>query len=581
MLWSIWDLQDLQAALAIEPDNHHARGLLHNPVKHHLSPSPFAASFASSSSASSHLHSTSPAPSIDPPLRGTPVSSGPRFSPEIWREIVLFLPRRDLKTLLRVPHTLSRIASQLLFCKINLYFSSWESVEEDETETWRSSAVGPGHAGMGLIDAHKGGAGGSTSVHADHAEQDSWHAQRSADILTRIIVDPGFAALVKTLRIYATKRDRDGSLAFQIGMLTNALPKIVNLRNVHIASHSEGLFPILRVVQSTSPNLRGLSISSPDGPGELGLLEFKQLAQFSYKTSRTNNNIAHVSSFLSQNRTTLRIVSLDTPAAVFPTDVLALRNLTHVDFNGHFPLNSQVLLAILSDGRQLESLAIGCFLDCQGLSAQFRDLPNALPFLRHFAFSVHRLNRRITDADLFPAIADFLRDRRQLRTLHLTVPDDYVQRAIGFDASVWGVLPSLVDLKSLAITYPIDLSPGLASWLIPRSVLALNIDCVNLPMRDPVPFLNQLRTGIPPSLRYIGMTECPLRTISAIVEQGFPMVRLIRVGSNYWTVARSADDTVVELEQWPKRRVMYHASEWLEWLGCEDARWRDHSEFPP
>lgn len=57
------------------------------------------------------------------------------------------------------------------------------------------------------------------------------------------------------------------------------------------------------------------------------------------------------------------------------------------------------------------------------------------------------------------------------------------------------------------------------------------------------------------------------------------MVRLIRVGSNYWTVVRNADDTVVELEQWPRRRVLYHVSEWLEWLGCEDARWRDHSEF--
>jgi len=26
-----------------------------------------------------------------------------------------------------------------------------------------------------------------------------------------------------------------------------------------------------------------------------------------------------------------------------------------------------------------------------------------------------------------------------------------------------------------------------------------------------------------------------------------------------------------ELEAWPKRRALYHASEWLEWLGCEDA----------
>lgn len=100
------------------------------------------------------------------------------------------------------------------------------------------------------------------------------------------------------------------------------------------------------------------------------------------------------------------------------------------------------------------------------------------------------MNRRFSDPDMFPAIADFLRERKQLKTLHLSVPDEHVQRAVGFDASIWGVLPSLVALKSLSITYPIDLSPGLASWLVPRSVLALNLDYEALPMRDPVQFLN-------------------------------------------------------------------------------------------
>lgn len=27
----------------------------------------------------------------------------------------------------------------------------------------------------------------------------------------------------------------------------------------------------------------------------------------------------------------------------------------------------------------------------------------------------------------------------------------------------------------------------------------------------------------------------------------------------------------LELEPWPTRRVVYHAAEWLEWLGCEEA----------
>jgi len=51
------------------------------------------------------------------------------------------------------------------------------------------------------------------------------------------------------------------------------------------------------------------------------------------------------------------------------------------------------------------------------------------------------------------------------------------QGLLGFDASVWGVLPSLTNLKGLALTFPVDLSPGLASWLIPRGVLTLTLNC--------------------------------------------------------------------------------------------------------
>ncbi|KAF9497075.1 hypothetical protein BDN71DRAFT_1545874 [Pleurotus eryngii] len=514
--------EDLEAALMAEPENEEAKSLLQIRAT---------------------LEKQSPVnPSTD---------TGVKFSAEIWRQIVLFLPRRDLKTLLWVPHTLSKIASQLLFRKINLYFSGWS--DEDEDDSWHS--------------------------HNLNKEQESWHSQRSADILTRIILDPSFAGLVKTLRIYATKRDRDGTLAFQIGMLANALPKLINLKNVHIAASSDGLLPMLRILQTTSPKLRGLSISSPDGLGEIACLEFKHLAQFSYRTTKGNSDITQICQFVFQNRNTLRIISLDASTWPFPSEFLSLRNLTHVNFVGQFPLHSHTIYDLLNDGRQLESLSIGCYLEC-GLSSQFRELPTALPFLRYFAFAVNRMNRRFSDPDMFPAIADFLRERKQLKTLHLSVPDEHVQRAVGFDASIWGVLPSLVTLKSLSITYPLDLSPGLASWLVPRSVLALNLDYEALPMRDPVQFLNQLRIGVPPSLRYIGLSDLTIRSpISAIVEQGFPMVRLIRVGSNYWTVVRNVDDTVVELEQWPRRRVLYHVSEWLEWLGCEDARWRDHSEF--
>ena len=54
-------------------------------------------------------------------LASTRPSTTPRFSTEIWREVALWLPPRDLKSLLAVPHVLSRIASELLFQRIDLH----------------------------------------------------------------------------------------------------------------------------------------------------------------------------------------------------------------------------------------------------------------------------------------------------------------------------------------------------------------------------------------------------------------------------------------------------------------------------
>ncbi|KAG6890150.1 hypothetical protein C0995_011445 [Termitomyces sp. Mi166 len=517
---------DLQAALVAEPDNPEAKALLHQrsvTVEKLLSPLP---------------------------------AKKERFSVEIWREIALYLPRHDLKALLFIPHTISHVASQILFRKLDLHFGGIDA-EEGKSDIWMQ---------------HAGDVGFADDVNARHA-------QRSADILTRIIVDPKFASAVRTLRIYAPIRDKDGALAFQIGMLTNALPNLINLRNVYISAGAEGIIPVLRVLQTcANPNS-----SSPDGPTDLQF-EFKHLAHFSYCSSGGSTNQVH--SFLAQNRDFLRTVYIDNPHWVFPTNSVSIRNLTHFHFTGHVPLNNQLFADILANGRQLESLSLCCSLD-GATSQQFRATHHAygpvLPFLRNFSFSVMMVHRRVSDRDLFPAVAEFLRGRHQLRSLALTAHDESVQRAVGFDAAVWGVLPSLINLRNLKIAYPPDLSPGLASWLIPRTVLALSLTLDHVPSssRDPVPFLEQLRPGIPPTLRYIGLPDLlPLRNVSAIVAHGFPMVRVVRVGNSYFAIIRGGDGLVKELEPCPRRTVAYHCSEWLEWRGCEDACAWDPSEFP-
>ncbi|KAK0216415.1 hypothetical protein IW262DRAFT_1400103 [Armillaria fumosa] len=498
--------EDLHAALLAEPDNPEATALLHQrsvAVEKLLAP------------------------------------TGHRISNEVWREIALFLPRRDLKTLLSVPHPLSRVASQLLFRKVDLHFGEGEggqSFDEGEGGEW---------------------------------EKERDRDQRTADILTRVITDPSFARVVRTLRIFATVNSHN---SFQTGILSNALPKMINLRRVHISSSADGVLPVLKILQSCSPKLNGLSLHVPDGLFELSTLTLNHIANFAYHGGGSGNGGAqNPHAFLAQHRSTLRTLSLENPAWVFPADALSLRNLTHIHFLGQFPLNSQAIGTILNHGRQLESLSLTCLLDCAP-SSQFRIAHGELPFLRHFAFSVQAMNRRLTDRDLFPSIAEFLRGRIDLRTLSLLVPAEPIQKAVGFDASVWGVLPSLTGLKGLGITYPRDLAPGLAAWLIPRSVVSLTLNGLVAGMRD-------LRVGVPPGLRFIGLDTSGMGTgeVAGIVEQGFPMVRVVRVGSTYWTVhrkkksGRKGEDGGFELERWPVRRGRYHVSEWLEWFGCEDA----------
>lgn len=117
----------------------------------------------------------------------------------MWREIALFLPKRDLKSLLFVPNALSRIAGQLLFREIDLHLTA--AMEFCGAESRFQPAQGE-------------------SVDQDI---DAWHYQRSADILTRILVDPHFAGQVRSLSIFALSYDVKQPLAFQVGMTISLL----------------------------------------------------------------------------------------------------------------------------------------------------------------------------------------------------------------------------------------------------------------------------------------------------------------------------------------------------------------------
>ncbi|KAF7316283.1 J domain-containing protein [Mycena indigotica] len=494
--------EDLQAALVAEPDNPEAKALLHN-------------------------RSVSVEKLLSPVL---PSSKG-RFSDEIWREIALWLPRKDLKTLLFVPNALSRVAGQLLFRKLDLHLS----VPPDE-----DTITNPG-----IIPSY---------------------ARRTADILSRVIVDPSFGGFVRTLRVYSYAVGKDDSMAFQIGMLANALHKLVNLRNVYISALSENTMPLLRLFQHSSVRLRGLALICPDAPVDLSAFEYKTLHHLSYSTREGNPSTT--TGFIAQNRS-LRTVSLHNMSWIFPSDALSLRNLTSISFSGHFPANSPAFADILMHGRQLDSLNLTCTLECLP-AAQFRANPDSLPFLRHFGLTVCGATRRGGSTDLFPAVAAFLRERTELKSLVLVVREEADQRTCGFDAAVWGILPSLGRLRALTISYPRDLAASLAAWLVPRSVRSFTLDYVSAP-RDPMPFLDQLRAGVPSTLRYVGLPDFASRTPRVIVERGFPMVQVVRLGTSHWQAVRSMEGgSITDVIPSPAKSAGA-VREWLEWLGCEDA----------
>ncbi|PSR77451.1 hypothetical protein PHLCEN_2v7882 [Hermanssonia centrifuga] len=316
---------------------------------------------------------------------------------------------------------------------------------------------------------------------------------------------------------------------------------------------------------------------------------FRHISQFSY--SANGGSPTQVYEFLSQNKGSMRIIHLHNVNWTFPSENISIRNLTHLDFHGTFPADSMGIADILGNGTQIESLRLQCVLECNA-SAQFRQYADGLPFLRHFAFSL--VGYRVNDYDLFPAISEFLRDRTDLHTLHLTVPSaDWAQRRLGYDATVWGVLPSLANLRSLSATLPKDVAAAVAMWLVPRGVQSLSLH--SLTAGDPISFVSvslpstrrlytdaslpiqQLRPGLPPGLKFIGLSQFHVDDVVAVIQHGFPMVRLARVDDAYYTVKNTENG--VQLEEWPKSRTQYNVTEWLEWFGCENADWRDPSEF--
>jgi hypothetical protein len=119
--------------------------------------------------------------------------------------------------------------------------------------------------------------------------------------------------------------------------------------------------------------------------------------------------------------------------------------------------------------RSLQELEIKCDRLMHPISHVFEANKTAFPLLKSFYF--HAQGGYTEDA-VFPAIAAFLRGRTGLLRLGLSIVDAPETK---YDASVWGVLPTLPNLRALYMTVTPDASPALIAWLLPRNLRALTL----------------------------------------------------------------------------------------------------------
>ena len=275
---------------------------------------------------------------------------------------------------------------------------------------------------------------------------------------------------------------------------------MINLRKVHITASRHKLNLILRALQPASYQLREISVEcvllpclvsfltllnrSEGDPLDMPLSDFTRLSHISFRHDVTDVRRYH--DLISANRHTLRSLTLRTTYSRFPPGALRLENLMHLNVRLHFnDLESfrDIFLATPS----VESFSLSCYLEQMVFSPVLRAMKNPLPRVKHFAFNIHFATN--TDLDLFPALAEILRGRTKLESLDLTVPDPAMRRFLGYDSSAWGLLHTLPNLTTLAMTYVDTLSAALTSWLVPRDVRFLYINSTALKGKCAVPFL--------------------------------------------------------------------------------------------
>ncbi|KAI0027261.1 hypothetical protein K488DRAFT_74681 [Vararia minispora EC-137] len=454
-----------------------------------------------------------------------------RYMNEIWSQVASYLPKRDLRTVLQVPHPLSAVASGLLLQSVSLHFGS----------------------------------------QGDSKELDDWHARRSAEILNHLSTNPPRAACVRSLHIFASGGRE--AYAFQLAMVENVLPKLVNLSAFGCHMNGDAMYNLLLVLEKNSAKSTGAKLSSlvldPTTPLPGALPKFPDLTHFAYGGENVDVSPTGFDYVLRGRSVALR--SLVVHNSRFPLDGrVPLSNLTSLDLR---PLirDRDLLQTIFAEGRHLEMLSLSCKVsrnDSAALSEAFRDHAGALPSLRGFALLIDGSPRDASDADPFvPAVTKFVCAHPDLRSLRITntlAGQGQVQSGV-----IWSALKHLHQLEVLSLDLPKD--PVLASYLVPPSVVSLNLRFVH---SEGASLVAQLLFGLPRGLRMLSIPPISMSaTLRDMLHTTLPKLSMLALGAANHSVTHT--EAGIELARWSERRSRYYLCDELDGLGegAESAPW--------
>ena len=209
----------------------------------------------------------------------------------------------------------------------------------------------------------------------------------------------------------------------------------------------------------------------------------RSLNRFVY-SGENDGALLAVDGFLSTQTVALHTLVIH-HTQIYPAPFLPTSSLRNLFLTLSF-CKAEFLSQLFVHGQELECLRLEVNLEhgCV-LSTVFRAHAkiNSFPALRKLSFVLNTAANSFSDRDLFPAVAEFVRAHPMLDALcmsnMLRLP------GFGFDAAIWGMLPSLSNLRTLSIDVPKDLHFALSAWLIPRGVTALELR-VHRPATMPV-----------------------------------------------------------------------------------------------